>query len=573
MLDQISPNQRLLQIVKILRKHSFFNNFYHQTHPEEILAAFEELGPTFIKVGQLISTRPDWVSPAYVHTLSKLQEKVPADDFSTVKKIFEEESGQKIADLFQSFDTKPFASASVGQCHHAVLKNGTKVVVKVQHPSVNQLIKVDLLLFEKAVKLIKYVPTDITVVDFQQVFDQLSTSLLNEVDTMQEARWGNKFYQLNNGQGVFKVPKVYMSLCHPRVLVNQAMAGSSIAQFANQKAPQDSEQRQEWQAERKRVADALVKNFIKQVFVDHFFHADPHPGNIFYEKVSETELTKGHESQKQFGDLTLHISTESELPHFRLTYLDFGMMGELSPEMSDGIAQIVLAAAQKDDYDMAQAVLNVCNRTGEVDEQAFCKAFSQFIKPYLKAELANIDMSKLVYQITQLCQNNALQLKPEVTLLFKAFATLESLIVKLDPSISLLEVAQPFALNWFKQNFNAEQTAFDYLQRGLQNINTASQLPRKADRLLDQLLSGDNRLNLHYVGQSHVLTQINALLNRLLIVIMLASLILSSSILVVGSSAHPIIYKLGVAGWIIAIVISLILVIMNIRRAWKRRHN
>lgn len=572
MLNQISPNQRLAQIVKILRKHAFLNNFYHQTHPEEVLAAFEELGPTFIKIGQLISTRPDLVSPAYIKTLRKLQETVPADDFATVEKIFEEESGQKIDEAFKSFDHQPFASASVGQCHHAVLMDGTAVVVKIQHPAVNQLIKVDLELFQKAVKLIKYVPADFTVVDFQQVFDQLSNSLLSEVDTMQEARWGQKFYQLNNNQGVFKVPKVYMSLCHPRILVNQAMTGHSIAKFANQAAPNDPQEREKWQERRKTVAKCLVENFIKQVFVDHFFHADPHPGNIFYEEVKQDELTPGYETNKQFGDLTLHLSTKSSLPHFRLTYLDFGMMGELSSTMSNGIAQIVLAAAQKDDYGMADAVLNVCNQTGEVDEQAFRKSFSQFVHPYMQEELANIDMPQMIYQISQLCQNNHLQLKPEVTLLFKAFGTLESMVAKLDPDITLLEVARPFALRWFKQNFDAQQTALNYLQRGLQGFDAASQLPRKADRLLDQLMSGDNRLNLHYVGQSRVLNQLNALLNRLLIVIMLASLILSSSILVVGSHDHPVIYKMGVAGWIIAIVISAILVIMNVRRAWQRRH-
>lgn len=572
MLDPISPNQRLAQIVKILRQHSFLSNFYHQTHPEEVLAAFEELGPTFIKIGQLISTRPDLVSPAYINTLRKLQEKVPADDYATVAKIFQAESGQQISDVFAKFDQQPFASASVGQCHHAVLKDGTAVVVKIQHPAVSQLIKVDLSLFKRAIKLIKYVPGDFTVVDFQQVFDQLSTSLLNEVDTMQEARWGQRFYELNNGQGVFRVPKVYMDLCHPRVLVNEAMPGHTIAEFANQAAPHDEKARQAWQSRRKEVADALIQNFIKQVFEDRFFHADPHPGNIFYEEVNQPELGPAKEHTKQFGDLTLHLSTQSPLPNFRLTYLDFGMMGELSPSMSDGIAKIVLAAANKDDYGMAHAVLNVCNRTGEVDEQAFTQSFSNFVNPYLHASLAKIDMPQMIFTISQLCQNNHLQLKPEVTLLFKAFGTLESLVAKLEPDISMLEVARPFTMHWLREHFDAREQALNYLQRGVQGIEIASRLPQKADRLLDQLMSGHNRLNLHYVGQSKVLTQVNALLNRLLIVIMLASLILSSSILVVGSHDHPIIYKLGVAGWIIAIVIAVILVVMNVRRSWQRRH-
>ena len=240
MAANISKKRRLAEILKIMRQHQFLKNFYHQTNPQEVLAAFQELGPTFIKMGQLISTRPDLVSPAYVKALSKLQDQVPADSYETVCHVIRNNTGHTPDELFAHFDHQPFASASVGQCHYAQLKNGTKVVVKVQHPAVDQLIKADLALFRRAVKLLKYVPGKLTVVDFNQVLQELSNSLLSEVNTMQEAVWGQEFYQLNNGDGIIQVPKVYLDQCHPQMLVNQAMPGKSIKYLVAQKQPKES---------------------------------------------------------------------------------------------------------------------------------------------------------------------------------------------------------------------------------------------------------------------------------------------------------------------------------------------
>lgn len=573
MAANISKKRRLAEILKIMRQHQFLKNFYHQTNPQEVLAAFQELGPTFIKMGQLISTRPDLVSPAYIKALSKLQDQVPADSYETVCHVIQNNTGHTPNELFAHFDHQPFASASVGQCHYAQLKNGTKVVVKVQHPAVDQLIKADLALFRRAVKLLKYVPGKLTVVDFNQVLQELSNSLLSEVNTMQEAVWGQEFYQLNNGDGIIQVPKVYLDQCHPQMLVNQAMPGKSIKYLVAQKQPKEKVAAQEWETERKTVAKTLVQNFIKQVFVDRFFHADPHPGNIlFYRVAGKHQFTTNKDISRQFGDLTVHFSTQQSLPPYRLVYLDFGMMGRLSSAMASGIAQIILAIASQDEYGAAQAVLNVCDRTGEVDEQAFYRDFARFIQPYLQTHLAEIDMGKMIFSITQLCQSHHLQLRSEVTLLFKAFGSLEMTIAKLDPDISMMSVARPFASQWLKEHYHFKSSVANHAHQGYKALVASTQIPTKANRLLDQLLDGQGRVNLHYVGQSKVLYKLNRLLNRLLIVIMLASLIMSSSILVVGSSKHPLIYKLGVAGWILAIVITALLLIKNAYDSWHRRH-
>ena len=188
---------RLLHIIRIMRNYNMLHNFVHQTHPAEFREALEELGPTFIKAGQLLSTRPDLISPEYIQELRKLQDNVQVDDFQTVAATFKKQTGKSIADTFASFDKKPFASASIGQTHHATLKDGTEVVVKVQHPAVEELVRTDLALFRKALSILKFVP-DIEVIDVHETLDEIRTALLNEINTQVEIQNGIEFYKLNN---------------------------------------------------------------------------------------------------------------------------------------------------------------------------------------------------------------------------------------------------------------------------------------------------------------------------------------------------------------------------------------
>ena len=258
--EEIKKSARLRKIMQVMRKYHFVSNFYHQTNPQAICQALQELGPTFIKLGQILSTRPDLVSPAYIKELRHLQDQVKADSFATVEQTFEEETGKKINEEFASFAEKPFASASIGQVHHATLKDGTPVVVKVQHPEVGKLVNTDLALLRKAVVLFKYVPQDIAVVDLDKVIDELSTSLLSEVNTLEEAKNGEEFYTLNDGDGPILVPKVYMKYCAPKILVNEAMEGKSIRYRFKQSNDND----QEATTVNHEIATTLVNNFLKQ---------------------------------------------------------------------------------------------------------------------------------------------------------------------------------------------------------------------------------------------------------------------------------------------------------------------
>lgn len=566
--EDIKKSTRLHKIMQVMRKYHFVSNFYHQTNPQEICQALQELGPTFIKLGQILSTRPDLVSPSYIKELRRLQDQVKADDYATVEHTFKEETGKSINDVFASFEKKPFASASIGQVHHATLKDGTAVVVKVQHPEVGALVNTDLTLLRKAVVLFKYVPQDIAVVDLNKVIDELSASLLSEVNTLDEARNGEEFFKLNNGDGPIRVPKVYLKYCAPKVLVNEAMPGKSIRYLFNKdnNDPKIIKTNHE-------IAITLVNNFLKQVFVDHFFHADPHPGNIL---ISELPLNNDSEDfttvrhlEKTINKTTLTYEKQQKLPNYRVVYLDFGMMGHLTPAMANSIANIVITINTKNTRKIGKAVLDVCNRTGEVDENAFYKELGVFIQPYFSTGLGDIDFVKMLYQIVQLCKKNHLQMRGEVTMLMKAFGTLESSVARLDPEISMLEVAQSFGRRYLKRNFNWRSA----LDNNLINLffagQATSKMPAKINELIDTFVSGDAKVDLQYKNEQRVLKQIERLMNRFMIAIILAAVILGSSLLVEGTSPHSHIYRLGVSGYIISIIIIILLVLTEAIHRWR----
>ncbi|WP_288659096.1 AarF/UbiB family protein [uncultured Limosilactobacillus sp.] len=573
---EIKKGQRLREIMQVMRRHHFLSNFYHQKNPEEVVAALQELGPTFIKMGQILSTRPDLIPPAYVKALRKLQDQVKADPFASVQATFKAQTGHTIDEVFASFDPQPFASASIGQVHHATLKDGTPVVVKVQHPAVGQLVNTDIALLRRAVKLFQYVPNEVTVVNLDKVLDELSRSLLSEVNTLNEVHNGEEFYRLNNSDDIITVPKVYAKYCAPQILVNEAMAGKSVRHLF----PQNSKDNDDPQlpTQRKYIAHVLAQNFMKQVFVDHFFHADPHPGNILVHELDPADedaatMKTTHQHQAQVGKTTVGYREQTALPPYRIVYLDFGMMGVLTPAMADGIANVILAITTKNVRRIAQAVLAICNQTGPLDELAFTKELGSFIRPYLAMGVGEIDFTAMLYSIVQLCQRNHLQMKPEVTLLIKAFGTLESTVARLDPDISMMEVARPFGLRYLKRKFNWRDSLDDQLISLVTTAQETAQLPDRINATLETIANGDAQVNFKLKGQDSLIKQVERITNRFLIVIILAAVILGSSVIVEGSSQHPHIFRLGVIGYSIALVVIVALVLSELGHRWRNWRN
>lgn len=574
-LTRGSRRTRLLEIVRVMRNHNVITNFINQRNPREVRLAFQELGPTFIKAGQLLSTRPDLISPAFIAEMRQLQDNVEVDDFASVKATFEEQTGKKLSEVFSFFDETPFASASIGQTHRAILKDGTKVVVKIQHPEVARLIATDLALFRLALRMTKFTP-DIGAVNPREIFNEIRTSLLNEINTEIEIANGQEFYHYNNNDGIIRVPKVYKQYSAQKVLVNSSMPGKSIKNYLAQPISQDLAVAENQKAERKYLAQVLVNNFLKQVFEDNFFHADPHPGNILFYRLKEGDPNYQENQAKEAFSYEFHgnkvvWAKRQPLPPYRLVYLDFGMMGRLTPIMIDGIAQIVLALNTKDIRQIGQAILAVCNQTGPVDSEDFYEELGLFLTPFMNMGLDQIDFPAMLYSVIGLCRKNNLQMKAEVTLLVKAFGSLEGLVSQLDPDLSMMDVARPLGKAYLKRKFNLKTSLEDLSFDTLQSLKATSQLPTKASKFFDVVSSGQTRFSVRYKGQDKLLDRIDHLANRIIIALVLAAIILASSLLVEGSANHPAIYNLGVTGYIVAIVLVALLILDDLHKRFKKR--
>lgn len=574
-LTRGSRRTRLLEIVRVMRNHNVITNFINQRNPREVRLAFQELGPTFIKAGQLLSTRPDLISPAFIAEMRQLQDNVEVDDFASVKATFEEQTGKKLSEVFSFFDETPFASASIGQTHRAILKDGTKVVVKIQHPEVARLIATDLALFRLALRMTKFTP-DIGAINPREIFNEIRTSLLNEINTEIEIENGQEFYHYNNNDGIIRVPKVYKQYSAQKVLVNSSMPGKSIKNYLVQPISKDLAVAESQKAERKYLAQVLVNNFLKQVFEDNFFHADPHPGNILFYRLKEGDPNYQENQAKEAFSYEFHgnkvvWAKRQPLPPYRLVYLDFGMMGRLTPSMIDGIAQIVLALNTKDIRQIGQAILAVCNQTGPVDSEDFYEELGLFLTPFMNMGLDQIDFPAMLYSVIGLCRKNNLQMKAEVTLLVKAFGSLEGLVSQLDPDLSMMDVARPLGKAYLKRKFNLKTSLEDLSFDTLQSLKATSQLPTKASKFFDVVSSGQTRFSVRYKGQDKLLDRIDHLANRIIIALVLAAIILASSLLVEGSANHPAIYNLGVTGYIVAIVLVALLILDDLHKRFKKR--
>ena len=538
-MAQTNPRSRLAEIIRVFINYNVVPNFVQQKNPEQVKKAFEELGPTFIKIGQMLSVREDLLSSAFTQTFKTLQDSVPSDTFSTVKKTIETELSLSLSDIFDDFSKSPFASASMGQAHRAKLKNGDAVVVKIQHPNIAEEIRLDLQLFERAIPLIKYIP-ETSVVDLKGVLQEVKRSLINEMDFLKESQNGEQFYQKNNGWKEIRSPKIYDAFCSKKVIVMEEMSGKNLNHLMNAENKtetfitgiQNKQLKQE-------VAKLLVENFMKQVFDDGFFHADPHPGNLLFHVLTKEEQTQASRKtetvhEKEFGSFAFRASTSAEEPvaPYTINYIDFGMMGHLSAGLRQKLTQAVLALYTKDAYRIEKAVLRLCQQEGSFDESRFHQELTSFLEQYYDSPIDEINLQEVFTHVVTICHQNNLQFDRDITLLLKAFGTLEGVIRVLDPEVSLMEVASPFAQHYFLTHLDVEDTLKQSGLDLLEGMKAAPKIPQQLHHLLEMWTSGQGKVNLELKKQDKLLSRIESMINRLVFGMILAALIVGSSLLV-----------------------------------------
>ncbi|MDT2567664.1 ABC1 kinase family protein [Enterococcus avium] len=576
-----SKAARLRQIVKIVNHYSVVKNITQQKNPEEVRKAFEELGPTFIKVGQMMSVRTDIFTLDFTKELRKLQDDVKTDDFDSVKALVEKELELPLTEIFESFDEQPFASASIAQAHHARLKNGQKVVAKVQHPGIASEIELDLSLFEKAIPIANWVPES-KVIDLKNILKEIRVSLQNELDFQKELELAEEFYRLNNDWKEIRVPKMEPAYSSKKVIVMELMPGTNLKELINTKDEKIVQGETTYKELKKTISQLLIEHFMKEVFEDCFFHADPHPGNLLLQLMSEEEnrmdqQLKTKERQGKIGNIPyeITISRNEQLRPFRLNVIDFGMMGTINHEMQAKMSNTIIAIYSKDNQRITNAVHAICKQVGSFDEEKFTYELDDFLNRYLNLPVKEIDLQKVFSQVVIICHDNNLQIDDSVTMLIKAFGTLEGVIEDLNPDLSLFEVVAPFAQKYFLQQLNLkdelQETGLDYLT----SLKALPKIPNRTLNVLDTFAKGKGKLNLELKNQHNFLERAEAMVNRLVIGLILSALVIGSSILVQTSpEGDTLISDLGVFGYSVAALSILFLVIESLYRRyrkWKER--
>lgn len=580
MMAQTNPRSRLAEIIRVFINYNVVPNFVQQKNPEQVKKAFEELGPTFIKIGQMLSVREDLLSSAFTQTFKTLQDSVPSDTFSTVKKTIQTELSLSLSDIFDDFSKSPFASASMGQAHRAKLKNGDSVVVKIQHPNIAEEIRLDLQLFERAIPLIKYIP-ETSVVDLKGVLQEVKRSLINEMDFLKESQNGEQFYKKNNGWKEIRSPKIYDAFCSKKVIVMEEMSGKNLNHLMNAENKtetfitgiQNKQLKQE-------VAKLLVENFMKQVFDDGFFHADPHPGNLLFHVLTKEEQTQASRKtetvhEKEFGSFAFRASTSTEDPvaPYTINYIDFGMMGHLSAGLRQKLTQAVLALYTKDAYRIEKAVLRLCQQEGSFDESRFHQELTSFLEQYYDSPIDEINLQEVFTHVVTICHQNNLQFDRDITLLLKAFGTLEGVIRVLDPEVSLMEVASPFAQHYFLTHLDVEDTLKQSGLDLLEGMKAAPKIPQQLHHLLEMWTSGQGKVNLELKKQDKLLSRIESMINRLVFGMILAALIVGSSLLVQAAPVEnaEVVSLLGIFTYAIAAFVIIFLAIDALIQMYKKR--
>ncbi len=480
------------------------------TKPEHLRMAFEELGTTFIKLGQVLSTRADLLPPEFLKELSKLQVAVPPFPFETVREEIERELGLEIGLLFAEFDENPTAAASIGQVHQARLHTGEKVVVKVQRPGVFELVNTDLEILRHLAGLVTKRTSMGQIADLHSLLDEFAFTLRNELNYLQEGRNADQFRENFADNDRIRVPMVYWDLTTSKVITFERLGGHNITEVGKLT---------ELGIDRHSLAADCTMAFMKMVFEDGFFHADPHPGNIFVEEDG------------------------------RINLVDFGMVGQLDEETREQLIYLFLAVAGNDADGIVEATLSMGAASGNVKREDIKKDIKRFLARYYGLSLKEINMAHVMHEIMNVAYNRQLRLPANLSVLGKTILMCEGIGRQLDPEFNLLEVVVPYAKRLLIKQYSPERLWRKTLKGAYQIGRLLTVFPEQLTRLMYRLQDNNIVFGMEFRNTEKIMHELNSMVNRMSLSILAAAFILSLSFIL--TVALPEEWE-NVLGWVFA---------------------
>ncbi len=482
-----------------------------------------DLGPTFIKVGQLFSTRADLFPSEYVEELVKLQDRVPAFSYEQVEAIIEQELGRKIPELFQSFEPIPLAAASLGQVHKAVLHSGEAVVVKVQRPGLKKLFEIDLQILKGITRYFQNHPDWGRGRDWLGIYEECCRILWEEIDYLSEGRNADTFRRNFRAYDWVNVPRVYWRYTSSRVLTLEYMPGIKISQYEALEAAG---------LDRKVLARQGAQAYLLQLLNNGFFHADPHPGNI---AVS---------------------------PEGALIFYDFGMMGRIKANIREGLMETLFGIASKDGDRVVQSLINLGAIAPVEDMGPVRRSVQYMLDHFMDQPFENQSVAAISDDLYEIAYNQPFRFPATFTFVMRAFSTLEGVGKGLDPEFNFMEVAKPYAMQLMSNMNGSEGNSFinELSRQAAQVSSTALGLPRRLEDTLEKLERGDVRVRVRSIETERLLRRQTSIQLGLTYAVIISGFTLSATILLVRDYIW-----LAILAGLIAVVVSGLLVQLLLR--------
>lgn len=500
-----------------------------RSRPVRVRMALEELGPTFIKMGQLLSTRPDLVPHSYIVELEHLQDRVAPADTESICAEIEKELGGKLEDIFASFEREPLAAGSVAQVHRAVTHEGQQVVVKVRRPGIVKTIRTECEILEELAGLLKETIFKRETIDPQRIVREFVEAVSKEVDLDNERR-----NQLRFAQSFAKDESVHV----PQVYEEYSTSGVLTMEYIDGIRPSDHAGIEGNGLNRKIIARRGARFVLRQIFEFGFFHSDPHPGNFFLQAANV------------------------------LVPLDFGQVAYLSTRDIRLLNEMVLAIVDNDTERMLRAFERAEMISEKTNTEQLLREGEQLLATYQNLPLKEIPFSKLLIQAFDLIRKNYIQPPAQFTLMLKSLMTIESFATDLDPDFKIIQEIKPYARQFSLQGIEPKQMLRN-LQRAMQGAGQlAVRLPEEVDSILNKFRQGKFQVRVHHEHLENLAKTLDKSSNRISFSLIIAALLVASSMLVTQEGKVLGLFSLqtmGILGYVIAAVMGLWLLISIIR--------
>ena len=476
--------------------------------PEELVEDLKNMGPTYIKLGQLLSTRPDLLPDAYLKALATLQDDVPPIPYDQVHKIVEEEIGTRISKGFSSFDEEPIASASIGQVHKAYLRSGKPVAVKVQRPGIRKQFLDDLdTLKELAEFAVKHTKVARKYA-FDEVLAELRHILLQELDYVREAQ---NLMLLGKNLREFEdivVPQPILDYSTSRVLTMEFIQGTKITSISPIKRLEN---------DLSQLVDQLVDAYLKQLITDGFVHADPHPGNV-------------------------HLTDQN-----KIALIDLGMVAKFTPNMQEKLLQLLIALSQNDGESCADVLLSMSEVTEEADIRTFKKTINHLVMDSQNTMAKEMQTGRLLIQMNRVAAENGIHISVEVNILGKILLNMDQIVAVLEPEFDLRKAIRSHVKKVMRSKMYDEMKPENLFSLALQTKHLAENLPDRLNKISENLANNNFRMKIDAIDEKRWTDGFQKVANRITLGLIIAAMIIGAAMLMSVPSAFTIFGYPGLA--------------------------